>query len=496
MSAQGTARSGSAYRDAVSIAALLATITGLHLVTDPSGQWASMHLLYRRLFYVPILYAGFVFGRRGGAVTGLAAAVLYGFHAQLSMGGLLGPGLDNLYETVSFVVLGSLFGWMRDLADMRTADLRIVSSQLQRAYHKLEERALQLSSVQEYTQAILRSVTAGVMTLGPDGSIVTANPAAERLLGQREPDLVPRRIQAVLADDGGLDADVSKVLAGRAPRIVRETKIVTRNGKAVHVQVSISRMRDAEGRILGAVVALEDMSEVKALTDQLIRSDRLAAMGELTAGVAHEVRNPLGIIRASVQLIEESNGDPERIAEATSVVKQEIDRLDRVIKALLDFGRPSAPAFRAVKVADVIDDVVLFTRRFAREAHVSISYDIPPDIPYVRADPDQMKQVFVNLISNAVQAMQGRGGSISLSARADGGFVAIRVEDDGPGIPEAELPKIFDPFYSTKDDGTGLGLTMVHRIVDDHDGYIEVASRVGEGTSFTVYFPAATGSED
>jgi signal transduction histidine kinase len=106
-----------------------------------------------------------------------------------------------------------------------------------------------------------------------------------------------------------------------------------------------------------------------------------------------------------------------------------------------------------------------------------------------------MKQVLVNLISNAVQAMEGRGGNISLSTRVDGGFVAVRVEDDGPGIPEADLPKVFDPFFSTKDDGTGLGLTMVHRIMDDHDGYIEVTSRVGEGTSFTVYFPVATGSE-
>ncbi|MBC7266189.1 MAG: PAS domain-containing protein [Coriobacteriia bacterium] len=484
-----------AFRDALLIAALLAAVTGLHLVTDPSGPWASMHLLYRRLYYVPILYAGFVFGRRGGTVTGVAAAVLFGFHAHLSMGGLLGQGVDNLYEAVSFVVLGSLFGWVRDLADTRNADLMVVSSQLQRAYGKLEERALQLSSVQEYTQAILRSITAGVVTLGPDGSIVTANPAAERLLGEREQDMVPRRIRTVLADDGGLDADVSRVLSGRAPRIVKEVKLVTRNGKALHVQVSISRMRDAEGRVLGAVVTLEDVSEIRALTDQLIRSDRLAAMGELTAGVAHEVRNPLGIIRASVQLIEDSRGDQERIAEATSVVKQEIDRLDRVIKALLDFGRPSAPSLRAVKVSDVIDDVVLFTRRFARQSHVSITYQIPPDVPYVRADPDQMKQVLVNLISNAVQAMEGRGGNISLSAWVEGGFVAIRVEDDGPGIPESELPKIFDPFYSTKNDGTGLGLTMVHRIVDDHDGYIEVASRVGEGTSFTVYFPVATESE-
>lgn len=484
-----------AARDALLIAALLAAVTGLQLVTDPAGPWGSMHALYRRLYFAPVLYAGFVFGRRGGTSAGVAAAVLVGLQAHIAFGGLMGSGADALYDAASLIVLGGLFGWVKDLAEAKTANLRIVSTQLERAYNKLEERALQLSSVQEYTQAILRSITAGVITLGPDGSIVTANPAAERLLGQRESDLVPRRVRAVFADDGGLDADVSRVLSGRLPRLVKEAKLVTREGKVLHVQVSVSRMRDASGRILGAVVTLEDISEIKALTDQLIRSDRLAAMGELTAGVAHEVRNPLGIIRASVQLIEDARGDRERIVEATSVIKQEIDRLDRVIKALLDFGRPSAPTFRAVRVSEVLDDVVLFTRRFARQAQVSISYEVPPDTPHVRADPDQMKQVFVNLISNAVQAMESRGGNIAISARADGGFVAIRVEDDGPGIPERDLPKIFDPFYSTKDDGTGLGLTMVHRIVDEHDGYIEVASREGEGTSFTVYFPVATETE-
>lgn len=495
MSAQSRQRLDPTVRDALLVAALLGLVTGLQLVTDPAGTWGPMHALYRRLYYAPVLYAGFVFGRRGGTAAGIAAAVLLGLESHIALGGLLTEGGETLYEAGTLVVLGALFGWLRDLADTKTADLRIVSTQLERAYSKLEERALQLSSVQEYTQAILRSITAGVITLGPDGSIVTANPAAERLLGQQESDLVPRRVQAVLADDGGLDADVSRVLSGRLPRLVKELKLVTRGGRVLHVQASVSRMRDAAGRILGAVVTLEDISEIKALTDQLIRSDRLAAMGELTAGVAHEVRNPLGIIRASVQLIEDSRDDWERVTEATSVIKQEIDRLDRVVKALLDFGRPSAPTFRAVRVSDVLDDVVLFTRRFARQARVSISYEVPPDTPHVRADPDQMKQVFVNLISNAVQAMEDRGGTISIDARAEGGFVAIRVEDDGPGIPERDLPKIFDPFYSTKDDGTGLGLTMVHRIVDEHDGYIEVASREGEGTSFTVYFPVATETE-
>lgn len=488
-------RSDNAVRDVALVVSLLAVITVLHLFTTANADTMSMHMLYRRLYYVPIMYAGFVFGRRGGFITALAASLLFAPHAQLSLGGLFGAHVDNLYEIVMYLAIGLLFGWLRDLEEVKTADLRQVSNQLEDAYRKLEERAIQLINIQDYTQSILRSITSGVITVGPDGSVATANPAAERMLGIREVDMVPRWIGTLFTDDGGLDQDVERVLEGRLPRMVRDVRMVSRAGRTLHVQSSTSRMRDIDGRILGAVVTLEDVSEVKALTDQLIRADRLAAMGELTAGVAHEVRNPLGIIRASVQLLEDPDSGPVRAREAAAVIKQEIDRLDRVIKALLDFGRPSKPTLVPTSLADVLADVVLFTRRFAGQSEVRIEERYGDDVPTVMADPDQMKQVFVNLISNAVQAMEETGGTIIVDVDGDEGFVSVSVTDDGPGIPAEDLSKVFDPFYSTRDEGTGLGLTMVHRIVDEHGGHIEVASKPGEGTRFTVSLPLAHDGE-
>lgn len=497
LGAQGLTARGSEVRDVALIVALLVAITILHLFTTTSAQAMPMHLLYRKMFYLPIMYAGFVFGRRGGFITAVAASLLFALHATISLGGLLGAHIDNLYEIVMYLTIGIMFGWLRDMSEVKTMDLRQLSRQLEGAYRKLEERAIQLVNIQAYTQSILRSITSGVVTVGPDGSVATANPAAERVLGVREEDIVPRRIGTLFADDSGLDEEVAKVLKGRIPKSVRDMRLVTRAGKVLHVQASTSRMRDVDGRILGAVVTIEDVSEVKALTDQLILADRLAAMGELTAGVAHEVRNPLGIIRASVQLVEESGCDRDRVLEATSVIKQEIDRLDRVIKALLDFGRPSKPYLRLTDIGEVIEDVVLFTRRFARQSHVTISANDVSELPQIMADPDQMKQVFVNLISNAVQAMEGTGGIINVSGRADDGFLSIIVSDNGPGIPAADLKKVFDPFYSTRDAGTGLGLTIVHRIVDEHDGHIEVVSTPEQGTSFTVSLPVyETGEEE
>ena len=475
---------------------LLAVVTALHLLTNTTEQGMALHLLYRRLYYLPIVYAGLAFGLRGGLVAATSAAVLFAPHAQASMCGLTGGGIDNLYEIVMFLAVGVFIGRLRDVAARQTTDLRRVSTQLEGAYHTLEERAIQLVTIQDYTQSILRSITSGVITVGPDGSVATANSAAERMFGTREEDMVPRRFSVLVIDDGGIDAALSRIIGGLAPRLALDTKIVTLDGTERHVQVSMSRMRAVDGRLLGAVVTIEDVSEVRALTDQLIRADRLAAMGELTAGVAHEVRNPLGVIRASVQLLEETVPGELRVSEAARVIKQEIDRLDRVIKALLDFGRPSPPTLRPTNVEDIVTDVVMFTRQFAGRSGVEITTEYAAVVALVPADADQLKQVLVNLVSNAVQAMEDSGGTIAVKVWDDDSYVFISVADDGPGIPGELLDKIFDPFYSTRDAGTGLGLTIVHRIVDQHGGRLEVESTPGAGTTFTVALPAAAARGD
>lgn len=482
-------------RDVLVVVLLLGTIAGLHLLSDTSPMAEAMHLLFRKLYYVPIMYAGFVFGWRGGLSVAVAATLLLLPHAHTSAGVLVGQNIANVYEIAMYLVIGLLFGWLRDLEERKAADLTQVSRRLEEAYHTLEERAIQLVNIQDYMQAILRSITSGVITVGPDGSVATVNVAAERMIGLPEAEMVPRRIGTLFRDDGGIDESLMRFLQGQTPKMVADIEAVTLDGRTLHAKVAMARMRDVGGRVFGAVVTLEDVSEVRALTDQLIRADRLAAMGELTAGVAHEVRNPLGIIRASVQLVEDSNGDPARVKEATRVIKQEIDRLDKVIKALLDFGRPSAPTLRQTNVEDVVNDVVLFTRQFAGQANVEIETSYSAADPTVMADADQLKQVFVNLVSNAVQAMEDGGGVIRVRVWDDDSFVLVSVADTGPGMAPEVLEKVFDPFYSTRDGGTGLGLTIVHRIIDQHGGRVEVESAPGQGTTFTVALPARARGE-
>ena len=478
-------------RAAILIAVMLLLVTVLHTFAPASATGIPFQLLYRRLYYIPIIYAAFIFGKRGGLVTALIASVPFAINTEASIiGSPLGLGFDNWIEIASFSVVGLLFGAIRDTEERRAEDLQQVSLQLENAYKKLEERAIQLINIQDYTQSILRSITSGVLTVGPDGSVATANPAAERMLGMSEFEMVPRPIGSLFRADGGISVDVAKVLAGRLPLAMRESTLQTTGGREVHVQVSTSRMRAVGGTVLGAVVTLEDVSDIKALTAQLIRADRLAAMGELTAGVAHEVRNPLGVIRASVQLLEDAEVDKTRIREAAEVIKQEIDRLDRVIKALLDFGRPSKPTLVRTDINSVLEDVVLFTNRFAKQHGVHIEERFAEGLPVVHGDPDQLKQVFLNLVTNAVQAIGQGEGLISIETRSDGDYVEVIVADDGPGIPVSDLSKVFDPFFTKRAEGTGLGLTIVHRIIDEHEGHIEVESSPS-GTVFKVTLPAA-----
>ncbi len=481
---------GGTARDVVFVVAMVLLITMLHLFTSNTYSNAPLHLVYRRAYFIPIVYAAIVFGRRGGAFTAIACIISFGTYSLLSMNRISGLSFDSLLEMVSYLIAGLLFGALRDVGEAKARDLGQVSRQLEDAYRKLEERAIQLINVQDYTSSILRSITSGVITVGPDGSVATANPAAERILGASEVDMVPKSIGSLFRDDGGIASDVDRVLTGRLPLTLRETTVVTHGGREVHVQATTSRMRTVGGGILGAVLTLEDVSDIRALTERLIRADRLAAMGELTAGVAHEVRNPLGIIRASVQLLEDSGCDQARILESTAVIKQEIDRLDRVIKALLDFGRPSRPTFVETEVNEVLEDVILFTNRFAKQADVTIETQFEPGAPKVMADPDQLKQVFLNLVTNAVQAMSDMGGTIVLKSWSDGDYVRVSVADDGPGISPEDLSKIFDPFFTKRAEGTGLGLTIVHRIIDAHDGHIEVESS-RNGTTFTLSLPTA-----
>jgi len=251
----------------------------------------------------------------------------------------------------------------------------------------------------------------------------------------------------------------------------------------------IPEMGGEIGEIASAINKMaSSLEEKEKLEEELRRSERLAALGRLVAGVAHELRNPIGIVKTTTQLMEQELRDkvPD-ILEFSSVIKEQVERQNRVIKELLDFGRPSKPVIENVSVNSLLEKVLVFTKAMLRQHSINLELALAGKLPSIQVDGEQMKQVFVNLILNAVQAMPG-GGKLTIRTFAGEGHVVIQFKDTGEGIPPGELKNIFDPFYTTKDNGTGLGLSISHRIVTLNGGAIDVKSDEA-GTVFTLKFP-------
>lgn len=219
---------------------------------------------------------------------------------------------------------------------------------------------------------------------------------------------------------------------------------------------------------------------------RLYRAERLATTGQLAAGAAHEIRNPLTSIRSTIQyLIPHLKKNPELCEMATDLLS-EVDRINVIVEGMLSLARRSESRFETVDVREVIGQTARLVDSVARKAGIDVAVDVPPVACHVRGDPDQLKQVFLNVMVNAVQAMP-HGGQLSVVLSGLGAGVSahrwrVEIEDTGPGIPAQDIERIFDPFFTTKPDGTGLGLSICHSILRDHGGEIEVESAVGQGT--------------
>ena len=343
-----------------------------------------------------------------------------------------------------------------------------------------------LLDARSLTENILHSIADGVIAVDRAGKVTALNPAGEAMLGITATDVIGRPYESLFKPDGRFASPLLDTLkTGR--HHVGVTLDFPGTKQTLHLTVSSSLLRDSHGDAIGAVVVLKDLTEQQRLRTQVMRADRLAALGELVAGLAHEVRNPLTSIRGFMQFLESSDDVAEWQRYAPLIVRQ-VDSLNRLVTELLEFGRPRPPAFRPVQLNDLIREVSLLA---GRKSNARIALHLAPDLPLVEADGEALKQVMLNLIINAIQATSETGGiTITTASTAqDCRDVIVTVADDGEGIAPENLDKVFDPFFSTKPQGTGLGLAMAHRIVDVHHGTITIANRLQSGTTVTLRIP-------
>lgn len=359
--------------------------------------------------------------------------------------------------------------------------------EITRAVNRL---ALRLANANKYNEIMLATIDDGILVVDLDGSIVIANAAARRML-ELPPNAQGRPFREVLPSGSPFAEALERTL--REHQHYKDVQLRVENSRgALDVLLSTSPLVDHRQEVIGAVLCCRDISERLRLEEKIRRQERLAALGKLVAGVAHEIRNPLTSISCYIQLWQK-NCQPSPRSLAT--MQQEVRRLDTLVNQLLYFARPAEARFVPYNLNALVDKVLnIFCDLHPNS--VEVTRALAPDLPPAWIDPDQIERVLMNILYNAYQAMPDGGPlRVETGLAPDGQQLFVAVTDAGCGIPRENLEHLFDPFFTTRERGTGLGLAIAYEIIQAHGGNIEVDSAVGRGTTFRFYVPAKKGGE-
>jgi two-component system sensor histidine kinase HydH len=355
-----------------------------------------------------------------------------------------------------------------------------------------------LSRVRAFSDHLVQNMPAALAAIDNRGRIASFNRVAESILDLPAHQALGSPAAEVLPAPLLAETDAA---SNPGPGRVREIECPIGPDRVLSLEVSVSHLRSEEGDPIGSVVLFRDQSEVRALRREIARAQRLASVGRLAAGVAHEVRNPLSSIKGFATYFKERYRDVGEDLQIADLMIGEVERVDRVIGQLLDFARPVRIRIAATSLPELLADSLKLIEARAAEHGIQLELRVHEAVGDVALDEDRIRQVLLNLYLNAVDAM-GRGGRLSVSAdpTEDRRGIDIRVADTGAGIAESDLAHVFDPYFTTKASGTGLGLAIVHNIMAAHGGEIRLKSRPGEGTVVILHLPKAgsdrTGSAD
>ena len=443
------------------IIALVLIITLLHYSTH--SVRLPLHDFYRRLYYLPIILAAFKYRLKGGFLASLSVVVLYAPHMLFYFGVINLEVINQFLEAGMFMVVGLITGFL------------VEGDYKKRAM--LEDKISQLADLENYTHNVLNSIDSAVVSLNNVNSITTINNSALELFHGRSNILdFMRQIH--------LFKPLQEILGGKIPHYSSECTY-TASGKPINLFIAAYPLKNIEGIIEGVVLVLQDVTKVKQLQEQLQRSERLSAIGQMASGIAHEIRNPLGIIKTISQTINKDIKD-EELKEGLGIIEDEINRANKVIKELLDFAKPYRFNMEKIPVDSFLKELWSIANRMKEMKGIKVKLTTEEKV-YIVGDLDKLKQAFINIILNGMQAMTN-GGTLEIASRSiDDSWIVIDIKDEGRGISEEMLNKIFDPFFTTKETGAGLGLSITYRIIEEHGGKIQIKSIENSGTVVSVY---------
>lgn len=500
-----TASAFLAFRLGAPVKALIGVLTGIDLaVIAMIAHYTGGSSSYFTILYVlPVLVAGEYFHVAGGLTAAGAATSFYFVYSLLEMSGRLnspagvwmtaGPGsemsgtLFRVYlHMVVFAVAGLLSGF--------------VSRRMRSKSEEIADKEKQLRRIQLDTDSILLNMSSGLVVIDVDGKVLSINPAAFDILGlDRTAGHKGKPVGEVFSDLPALAVQLEYVLSSAIQRKRHEIEIRTKNGKMLPLGISMSILRNENGEMRGVIAIFQDLTEVNEMREKIRLSDRLAAVGELSAAIAHEIRAPLASICGSVEMLKgefELSGDNEKLMD---LIISESDRLDRIITDFLEYARMRKPAFTATNIEKCVEETALLLKHSPNIGHRAV-IEVASELKGSRiyADDEQIRQVFLNLGLNACEMMKKRG-KLSIRIRkvsvptmeSSPAEECVQVDfmNDGPLIPKDVLPRVFEPFFTTREGGTGLGLAIAARIVTAHGGLINVRSSKEENTVFSVILP-------
>jgi signal transduction histidine kinase len=383
--------------------------------------------------------------------------------------------------------------------ELLQAQVTRLTGELRKKNAELSETVLQVSSLKNYLDGVIRASADGIVAIGLDRRITAWNPAADVLFEFMDRPAGPVEGGFILDVMTGPCRDFAILLMRslQANLAARRTdiRLTDQSGRLRQFSLSAGPVRDRDevGGTVGAVLILSDLTEMRELETRANRQDRLSALGEMAAGVAHEIRNPLGGIELYASSLRRKFAAESSEYATCGKIIAAVASLNHIVTDMLTFARGRPPQFRPARPGQVLRSAVDLAARELEARGVSARLEIPvPDDPHL-LDPDLMAQAALNVILNAAQAME-RGGTVAVGtiAEPDGGF-SFRFSDEGPGIPDRAKARIFEPFFTMRKDGTGLGLAIVHKIVHDHGGVIDVTDNRPRGTTVVFRLPADPG---
>lgn len=455
----------------------LAITTALTYVTGGAQS------AYTFFFALSVVGAGAITNRRGAWTVGVVAIAL-----------TVAVGVAAWARVLPLPTIPQVAPWTQSGRELALAISRSVGAliavgvlaalfvgDLERSQASLVSQRQVTADLVALNRDIVRSLSSGLVTVGPDDRVLTINQTGAEILGPVAAGAVGEPLDTVLP---GLAARLAGI---GTTGTVRRADLSLPGTPPRTVGVSVSPLFDDRDHVIGRVINFQDLTELRRLEAIARRSERLATVGQLAAGIAHEIRNPLASISGSIELLSQSAPTSDDDRALMAIVLREIERLNGLITDLLEYANPRQRAVVDVDLAMVADDVVAVLRQDRTWGPIEIAVEGARPLP-VTGDVAQLRQVLWNLARNACEAAAAGGGHVTLRGASDEHAVTLAIVDDGPGIPPDRLPHIFDPFYTTKRKGTGLGLATSHAIVAEHGGSIDVDSVPGR-TTFSVRLP-------